>query len=689
MGKTMKFKVNLILLIAFFIEICLPNFVMASTEDISVYELPSLITDKEGKGYSVYRFSLQNNTSKRQTVDIELENKNTYDSGEGYIVSKQVELTAGESREEKIIFPNTFSRNDTEVYFAVKGKIVKKLSPKSGLSVSKGYYYDAYHVLIDRKITNLDTDKLFRDPGLDYRSREKYKTYYFESNLDLLDREWLSYSQFDALLFYNDTFEDIPESIQKGIFDYVRVGGHLLILGEFNDQRLLDEINGVKKEIKGENKSENKSESKNLSDAIKGLDSYLKPNARRSVASSRGQSQTASFSTGEDALINYKNFGLGRITFLKKDVFELLKETVEEEKSTGSSYSSSRYSRKEDNDSKKSKKIDNSGKIYVPKKVLGNFDYNKTLIFSKDGFSSFKLTDCYRSKYQAFAGSPIFLAFLVVLFALLIGPINLFILHKYNQKIMVFLSVPIISLICCSILFLYFLMFEYGRLDYFRQSFTILDETSNTSYTIGGGIIIAGRNMNNELVFPLSSAVIPSSMSWKDKSINTSKKSIKLDKAQNLTYNWIKAKSPFCYTVTTIKQDRSRLEIKKSGKEYDLLNGLGADLLSVYLLGDDGNIYKANNIKAGATGKAEFNFTQKGGNRKTAAISYYYLFAKYNDIRQCEESMFDYAKSTLKKGEYIALLSKDPFLKQGLEKKAEVHELGCFVHGISDFGGSK
>ncbi|MBP5468660.1 MAG: hypothetical protein J6Z11_05395, partial [Candidatus Riflebacteria bacterium] len=376
---------------------------------------------------------------------------------------------------------------------------------------------------------------------------------------------------------------------------------------------------------------------------------------------------------------------------LRKDIFELIKVTPpEEESSTSSTYGGYRSNKsKDDSKSKKTSKIDNTGKIYVPKKVLSNFDFHRKINFSKDGFSAFKLADSYKSLYQAVGGSPLFLAVLVLIFALLLGPINLFVLHKYNMKLLVFLTVPVISMICCSILFLYFLLFEYGRLDYFRQSFTILDENSNTSYTLGGGILVAGRNLNNELVFPLSSVVYPSSMSWRDKALNISNKYIKLDKAQNFTYNWIKAKSPFSFTVTSIKQDRSRLEIKKSGNELELLNGLGANIGLVYILSDDGKtLYLAKNIRAGANGKAEL-YKNLDYKRKTTDISYPQLFSKYNDEKQVDGVLSDYALRTLKNGEYIAWLTKDPFLKQGLEYKANVHELGCFVHGISEFGGSR
>ena len=210
----------------------------------------------------------------------------------------------------------------------------------------------------------------------------------------------------------------------------------------------------------------------------------------------------------------------------------------------------------------------------------------------------------------------------------------------------------------------------------------MLDENTNTSIVIGGELIISGKAMNDTLSFPINS-IIGTGRSRYGRELSSLSKGMRLDKNQNLTYNWIRAKEPFVYNVVSIKQDRSRVEFNKGVSDYEILNGLGADISVIYYREDSERVYQGSNIKAGS--KATISKTSNRYRMNSGTIDLFSIFKNYNKQVDSAES---FAKN-LRPGEYIAVLKKDPFLKQDLDRKADIREMGCFVYGKSKKGVSR
>ena len=596
-----------------FLELCfcvLPIFA-ADNKDVLVEEFPSFVSRNEN-GYDVYNYRLENLTSKNQTVYIEVYIDN--DSYSDLEISKQVELVGNESRTEKVFFPVRFSNYSGSIRFIVNGRVVESFK------LSKKYGGRDKPILLDKGITANDTDKLFKDTGLDWSERNNYSINYFESNLDMMDKDWIAYYQYAAVIFREQTFKDMPSAVQEALMDYVKVGGTLIILGKI--QTLTDFWGG------------------------------------------RSESIRSRSSSGVD---NIYSVGLGRLIFCAKDLFENIKSTPQ----SSSSYGYGSRSRTE----KKSEEKEVTKGIYVPKDVLREFNLQK---YNRN--NDLKVEDCFGDEYKAMTSVGL-LIILVFVFAILLGPVNFYFLNEYKKRILIFVSVPLIALVCCSVIFLYFLIFEFGRLDIFRQSFVMLDEESNTAAVLGGELIISGKALNSPLSFPINSIVQTSRRGFGRHESRSLVKRIKLDKTQNLTSNWIKAKEPFYYSFVTLKQDRSRVEVSSSGSEYEILNGLGADISVIYYRDSSGNVYKGKDVRAGNRAK----IAKMSGIYRTKASSID-LFSIFKNYKKNAESA-EYFISHLRTGEYIALLKSDPFLKQDLDWRADVREMGCFVYGRTKQGG--
>ena len=615
----MRIKNNNIVFLVLIFVFCFSvvSLFAADKEEVVVEELPSFATGSEN-GYDVFNFRLENLTSNKKTIDIRVYIDNhSYSDLE---VTKQIELVGRESRNEKVFFPVRNSSYDAVASFYLNGREIDKFKLKK----KSGGYYNNKSILFDKSITANDTDKLFKDPGLDWSERGNYNVCYFESNLDMMDKDWIAYYQYVALLFHERTYKDMPQAVREAIMDYVKVGGNLIILGNID---VPDDFWGGRKE--------------NVRNITSGVNSIY-------------------------------NIGLGKLFLCDRELFNQIKKTPQS--SSSSSYSYGSRGRKEEK--KPEIKEITSGK-YVPKDILREFSLQRSM-----KQNDIKVESCFNDEYKAMTSVSLLIV-LVFLFALLLGPVNFYFLNFYSKRILIFVSVPLISIVCCSIIFVYFLLFEYGRLDIFRQSFVMLDENTNTSIVLGGELIISGKAMNETLSFPINS-IIGTNRGRYGRELSSQSKGMRLDKSQNLTYNWIRAKEPFVSTVVSIKQDRSRVEFNKGASgDIEILNGLGADIRVIYYRDDYDRVYWGSNIKAGS--KAGITKSSNRYRMNNGSIDLFSIFKNYTKQTDSAET---FAKN-LRPGEYIAVLKKDPFLKQDLDRKATIREMGCFVYGKSKKGVSK
>ncbi len=666
----MKNKLKFILLLIFFFLTCFdcgPSKIEAAIDPTAPIRVSvsSFVADTRDRAYSVFIVKLSNKTNRKLNITILLRDESYKTS---YLVEKQVVLmpaSSGEmNREERMIVPGTC--NSPKFTFKVEGKTYEdnRVENMISLKISGSYSYDGKYFLVDKNITN--SDNLFKDPGV---QRNKPTTFVFSGSQEEMEKDWLAYSQFDALIFLSDTFETSPELVQNAILDYVRLGGNLFLIGEIKNESLIEKIGG--KQIASEKSS------------IKSLFSIFKPEPRKN------DSSKVVDTVKSHGYIKGIEFGLGSISCFEKSLFDLMmKSPPEEEKSGYYGYSS--YSRSSTKSETKTTKEEeekkyaelNKGKIFNPKEVIAKFDEFSHTYNNRNYKDCFTVERDYKYDYKIMK-SPLAIMFFVLLFALLLGPINLFVLNKYKARIMVFVSVPVISIICCTMVFVYFLLFEYNRLELFRQSFTLLDNNSGVAITFGSELIVSGKTLNNELAFPLSSVIYAYDLTYRN--VYGVTKEIRLDKDQNFTYEWIKPKVPLAYYVKSKETAKFRLEVKESENEIEFINGLGSDIDEIYILSEDGkNLCKAFGIGAGKNGRASVYIDNFSYNPSSKLL----IKNNFRGLLKKEKPLDKYAKDCLKPGEYIAKLRTNPFMRQNFDSRASIKELGCYVHGTSKKGGS-
>lgn len=253
------------------------------------------------------------------------------------------------------------------------------------------------------------------------------------------------------------------------------------------------------------------------------------------------------------------------------------------------------------------------------------------------------------------------LILIIFTFAFLIGPVNVFALHRIGKKIWVFFTVPFASAACCIIILGYYQIFESSILKVKERSLTFLDERFNRAITLASYGVFSSGSRSDGLKFEADTEVFP--VLRDDYRSSDTGKYMVLDELQHFSDGWIKPRIPCYMHLRMIQSRRERISLIGSGENMQILNGLGTDIDEILLRTHDGEFYTGRSITAGA--KAPM--TRAVAIRPSRSASLPDLFRRgwfSNDLVISPEKY-------LQPGSYLVKAKKSPFLTQPLEKDAE------------------
>lgn len=185
---------------------------------------------------------------------------------------------------------------------------------------------------------------------------------------------------------------------------------------------------------------------------------------------------------------------------------------------------------------------------------------------------------------------------LMFVFAIVIGPINLFALSRKRRRIWMLWTVPVISLTTCFTVFLY-ATFAEGWNRYIRtEGVTILDQRINRATSIGWTAFYSALTPGDGLRFgyeteltsqTFAATPIPRSVDWTHD--------------QHLARGWIAARVPAHFKVRKTEMRRERITVRREeNSRLGIVNGLGADIDEFWLADRDGTVYSGSKIQAGS-----------------------------------------------------------------------------------------
>ena len=194
-------------------------------------------------------------------------------------------------------------------------------------------------------------------------------------------------------------------------------------------------------------------------------------------------------------------------------------------------------------------------------------------------------------------GVPVRGLFLLMLvFAIVIGPVNLIVLSRKRRRIWMLWTVPVISLTTCFAVFLY-ATFAEGWNRYIRtEGLTILDQRVNRATSIGVTAFYSALTPGDGLHFgyeteltsqTFAATPIPRTVDWTHD--------------QHLGRGWIAARVPAHFKVRKTEVRRERITVRRGeDARLSIVNGLGTDIDQFWLADTDGTIYFGGSISAGS-----------------------------------------------------------------------------------------
>ncbi len=262
---------------------------------------------------------------------------------------------------------------------------------------------------------------------------------------------------------------------------------------------------------------------------------------------------------------------------------------------------------------------------------------------------------------------------LVTVFALVAGPLTVVLLAKTNRRIWLLWMVPLESAIACGLVLGYSFVSEGITPTVRLAGLTLLDQERHVATTLGWAGYYCPQRPAKGLFFPDDWELLQvKRYNWNDP------KKVDWTRGQHLSHGWVQARVPAFFMCRRSAVRRERLEVSVDTEgQVEVVNGLGADIQSLWLRDANGHFLFAEKIKAGQRVTLE---PDKQGWSTHFEILLHRLFTE--DFNKAENRLHKNPQHYLVPGSYIAILDGAPFMEHGLgDRKIKLKASGT-VYGI-------
>jgi len=189
---------------------------------------------------------------------------------------------------------------------------------------------------------------------------------------------------------------------------------------------------------------------------------------------------------------------------------------------------------------------------------------------------------------------------LITIFAIVIGPVNYFVVRRRKQLYLLVLTIPVIAFVTSCALFGYAIIADGFGVQSRLRSFTMLDQNSKTAVSFNRISLYAGIVPSAGLTFSPDTAVFPI---WPDESCLESG-NVDWTNAQHLARGWLRSRTPAQFETIAVRAERSRVEINSAGSgEVEAANGLEWEIDRLLVKDEAGRLFSARKIPAGGAMK--------------------------------------------------------------------------------------
>ncbi len=277
------------------------------------------------------------------------------------------------------------------------------------------------------------------------------------------------------------------------------------------------------------------------------------------------------------------------------------------------------------------------------------------------------------------------LLFLMILFAIVIGPVNLYVLGRLRRRIWMLWTVPALSFFTCFAVFGYMLWAE-GWSGHLRtKTLTVLDESTGRATTLGRTAVYtpltprSGLHFSNETeVTSLVTGIVPFSRAR----VTDVSRTIDWTQDQHLAQGWVQPRIMSQFHVRKCDSRSERLTIRRGeiGQVF-VVNGLGATIEQLMYADEKGTLFTERMIPAGAD-RQLFPLADTVASNK--GLRTLYTGSWISAIQELENRPGDY----LRKGTYFAILDGNPFFEESFPHAGN-RNLKAVVYGIRKEGANE
>jgi hypothetical protein len=271
--------------------------------------------------------------------------------------------------------------------------------------------------------------------------------------------------------------------------------------------------------------------------------------------------------------------------------------------------------------------------------------------------------------------------FIMMLFVIVIGPVNIVILSRRNRRVWLLWTIPAISFLTCVAVFAYSLLHEGITPDVRIDGLTILDQANHRATTSGTTAFYCPLTPSQGLFFTSDTEATPMvELTGYRMGGGGSQRDIDWTQGQNLRRAWLTSRVPACFRLRKSETSRQRLDLEINGGKIIALNGLGAAIKTLWLADAQGRIYIEHDIPAGvkAALTVPADNPHVGPQRGPDAL--------LNDSGIAPGEFTASRYQYLQPNTYIAELDAAPFIENGLGPKAKSARTRAksVVYGILD-----
>ena len=608
----------------FLFVLALPMLAKAQLQtygDVTVV-VETLHTSGVGEGYGEFRATITNNsTTQAHKVTLLLPNY-SYDNTWGGVkeVRRTVEL-APSSTANVTFFSPSFASYTSYAEVLIDGTRQREQvtigNGKVGTTLSRS---DGGSLLLSQQVylkSGLMNAANIEQSLKDSSGEWLVAMQSYEFPVSEWSQNWMSYARFGGVLLQAEELSAAPEAVRTALLRYVERGGTLIVVGNWQPPAQWQARRGGLKDEEVEDDDE--------------TDARTRPIPSASPAPT--PAPPPKYISRADLPMYYLGFGVVVVT----DAVDLENVAVNQWKRIRQSLSDSPLT--ENNHS-------TLAEINLEFQVVEKF------------------------------GVPIRgLFFLMLLFVIVIGPVNLLWLAKRKRKIWMLWTVPAISLLTCLFVVGFSLYGEGWNATAKTEALTILDETSHRATTIGWTGFYSPITPSEGLHFGFDTEVLPQVPRYWDYRSRFPVRTVDWTNDQHLDSGWVAARIPAFFKLRKSEARRERLNIRQAGNEATLVNGLGAEIAQVWWADASGKIYSATNIAAGAS--AKLNATEL----KASATASMLREAHNSDWLKEFKTFSDKPQEVLMPNSYLAVLNGAPFVEEGL-KNVKLRTARNLVYGV-------